>query len=234
MMAEAIVHNIDDLNHTWASYVYPYTKPILEADAHGRPRPVGTGILVSSQEKQYLLTANHVTAEPPPHVDFGALYTYVPEQLEIVGPIHSIPDPFDLSLAEISVAPAACLKLPQHLAFDVHEGEICLILGFPGRSKSWQFDQTRLTLRASPLSYVGVVLNASETRFSVRMNRKYIQSRGAKIPNIGKLNGISGGGAFVLRNDRPRLAGIVIEYHENISEIVCTSSAVVWKLTSQL
>lgn len=233
-MSEAIVHNIDELNKIWASYVYAFTKPILEADAEGRPCPIGTSVLVSFRGKQCLLTANHVTAEPLAEIEFGALYSYLPEQLELIGPALSVSDPFDLSLVEIPATARACLKLPQHLAFDVQDGERCLILGFPGRSKSWRLDQTGHTLRPTPLSYIGAVLNSSETHFSIGLNRKRIQSRGEKIRDIGKLNGVSGGGAFVLRNDAPRLAGIVIEYYPNRSEIVCTNSAVIWKLTSQL
>jgi len=54
------------------------------------------------------------------------------------------------------------------------------------------------------------------------------------VQDIGKLNGISGGAVFVLRNDTPRLAGIVIEYHSNTAEIVCTSSAVIWTMVRQV
>jgi hypothetical protein len=58
------------------------------------------------------------------------------------------------------------------------------------------------------------------------LNSKNVKSRGKRVLNIGKLKGMSGAGAFVLRNDRPRLAGIMIEYHADRAQIVCTKSEV--------
>jgi hypothetical protein len=57
---------------------------------------------------------------------------------------------------------------------------------------------------------------------------------GKPIPDVGKLNGISGGGAFVLRNGAPRLAGTLIEYHQNRGELKCTKSLAIWSLAVKI
>lgn len=224
-------HNIDELNAKWASHVSPFIKPILEADARGRPCPVGSCVLVSLRERQYLLTANHVTCPPPDGTEYGALYSFLPEQLEITGPFISTPNPYDLSLVEIMASQRRCLRLPEHLAFDIREGELCLLFGFPARTRSWEFDHSRHSLKPTPLSYLGSVQSVSEGHFAVKLNPKRTQSKGKKVSFI-KLNGMSGGGVFVLRNDTPRLAGILIEYHKNEGKLLCTNSTVLWSLVA--
>lgn len=236
-MTEMIAHNIDELGDFWAKAVYPFIRPIVEADWRERPSPTGSGILVSCYAKHYLLTAHHITAPltiPGAGDANGALYTFIPEQVEIVGVNLHVPDPFDLSMTEIPTATSGSLRLPQHLALDVQEGELCLLVGYPARSKSWQINQTKQTLRPAPLSYVGRVFKNTTGHFSVRFSRKHVYRSGNRLPRQGKLNGISGGGAFILRGDMPKLAGIIIEYHSNRSEIVCTSAIAVWEMVRQL
>ncbi len=235
-MAEIIAHSVDELADFWAKAVHPFIAPIFEADSKGQPSPIASSVLVSRYERHYLLTAHHVTApiiDSGPQGAQGAFYTFVPEQIQIGGLNHHVTDPFDLSMTEIPATPPRSLRLPQHLAFDVQESELCLLIGFPARSKSWEFDHTRHTLRPAPLSYLGRVAKKSTARFSVRFDRKHLQRKG-RTYSVGKLNGISGGGAFVLRNDMPHLAGIIIEYHSRSAEIVCTSSVVVWTMAQQI
>jgi hypothetical protein len=231
---EAITHDITELNRTWASYVYPFVKPIFEADAKERPDPIASSVLVSSAQKQFLLTAHHVIAEPPQFVEYGALYTFLPEEFQLSGqPALSALDPHDIALVEIPQAQRRCLRLPQHLALDVRQGEVCLIFGYQARAKCWDIDNARHTLRPTPFSYLGAVSSTSDSKFTVRFNGSQAKRGGKSIPNVGKLNGISGGGAFVLRNDRPRLAGVLIEYHANKGMLVCTNSAAVWTMAKQ-
>jgi hypothetical protein len=192
------------------------------------PSPIGSAVLVTSGAKQYLLTARHVIA---PHLEGsanedrpkGAPYSFLPEQIEIVGPVDIVEDPIDLAVIKVPAAPRPCLRMPQHLALEVRDGEPCLFVGFQARPKSWTMDQSRRTLRPRPLSYMGKVCNASPARFSIKFSQKQLYRGGVKQNAVGKLNGISGTGVFVLRNDTPRLAGIVIEYHAHRSEIVATS-----------
>jgi hypothetical protein len=233
-MEEKFVQTIDELNGIWARFVLPYVKPILEADEKGRPDPDASGVLVSWREKQYLLTAHHVIEEPPPGTLYGALYTYLPEQVEIKGPALSALDPHDIALVEIPQGQRRCLRLPDHLAFDVREGEHCLIFGYQARDKCWDIDNARNTIRPTPFSYLGAVSHTSEAHFEVRLNPKQVQRHGKRFPNFGKLNGISGGGAFVLRKDSPRLAGVLIEYHADKAKLVCTNSTAVWSLLKQM
>ena len=233
-MTELIARNADELGDFWAKEVYPFVKPIVEADRKGRPSPIGSGVLVSCHGKEYLLTAYHVTENACSLDEGGALYTFAPEQVEIMGVHNHVADPFDLSLTELPPSSHRCLRLPHQLASDIRRGELCLVLGFPARSKSWDLDHVGDTLRPAPLSYLGTVFRSSPGRFSVRFSRKHAHRNGHRVPRIGKLNSISGGGAFVLRADRPRLAGIVIEYHSNSSEIICTDSLAVWSVARQL
>jgi hypothetical protein len=223
-----IAHTVDELGDFWAKDVHSFIKPILEADERGEPCPKGTCILASAREKQYVMTANHVTAASALHPEYGALYSFLPEQVEITGPFHCVSSPFDLSMAEIPLEPDRCLRFPDHLAFDVRQGDLCLLLGYPARRRSWEFDRTRLTLKPTPLPYLGRVISTSTTHFSVRLSLKHVHRHGKGLQRLYKLDGISGGGAFVLRGGKPRLAGIVIEYYANRTEIVCTNSTVAW------
>jgi hypothetical protein len=233
-MTELIASNIDALGDFWAKQVYPFIKPIVEADRNGRAAPIGSGILVSYTGKEYLLTAHHVTEDACNSDEGGALYTFAPEQVEIMGVNNHVADPFDLSMTELPPPSRRCLKLPRHLAADIRQGELCLILGFPARAKSWNLDHAGHTLRPAPLPYLGTVFRNAPGRFSVRLGRKHTYRNGQKQPRRGKLNGISGGGAFVLRSDRPRLAGVVIEYHSNSAEIICTDASAVWSMARRI
>ena len=233
-MAELIARNADELGNFWAREVYPFIKPIVEAGPNGRPCPVGSGVLVSLRAKKFLLTAYHVTKNACTLQEAGALYTFAPEQVEILGVNNYADDPFDLSLTELSTPTSRCLKLPGHLAANIRQGELCLVFGYPARSKSWELNNLQHTLRPVPFSYLGSVFKTSPGRFTVRFSRRPISRNGKKLPQMGKLNGISGGGAFVLRDDRPRLAGIVIEYHQERDEIVCTDSLAIWSAAQQL
>jgi len=56
---------------------------------------------------------------------------------------------------------------------------------------------------------MGRVLKPSAERFSVRFNEKKLYRGGVPHNAVGKLNGISRAGVFVLRQDSSRLAGIV-------------------------
>jgi hypothetical protein len=236
-MAEIIANNIDDAVEFLAREIYPYTAAIIEADRHSRPSPVGSGVLVSYQSKHYLLTAHHVTAT---HLEESGvqpnspLYALFSERWEIGGVSHAIGDPFDISMTKMPVTSRKALRFPDHFAFDVTPGEACFVFGFPARSKAWNIDLRRFTLRPTPLTYLGSVYRLTFGGFSVKLSRKHVSSRGKKLPRLGKLNGISGGGAFVLRNDAPRLAGIITEYHSNTAEIVCTGSGIVAEIVRQL
>jgi hypothetical protein len=233
-MRELITTSEAELGNFWTKEVYPFVTPIVEAGRSGRPLPIGSGILVSYDGKEYLLTAYHVTKNACSLDEGGALYAFTPEQSEIMGVNNYVDDPFDLSMTELPPPSRRCLRLPRHLASDIRGGELCLVVGFPARSKSWQLDHSRHTLRPAPFSYLGSVFRTLAGRFSVRFSRNHVSPDGRKLPQTGKLNGISGGGAFVLRDDRPRLAGIIIEYHSSSAEIVCSDSQVVWSMARQL
>jgi hypothetical protein len=60
-MDEIVTSNVYDAI-VLAREIYPYTAAIIEADRNSRTSPVGSGVLVSHQGKNYLLTAHHVTA----------------------------------------------------------------------------------------------------------------------------------------------------------------------------
>jgi len=233
-MDELVSSNVDEIGDFWAKAVYPFVTPIVQADRHRRPTPIGSGVVVSYREKQLLLTACHVTSSACASDPGGALYGFVPEQWEVEGTNHHVDDPFDLSVTELPPAPRRCLRLPRHLAPEIRPGELCLILGFPARSKSWEFNYFQHTLRPAPLSYLARVFRSEPGRFSVRFSSKRTYRNGKKLPQQAKLNGISGGGAFVLRDDAPRLAVIVIEYHSNTAEIICTDSLAIWTMLKQL
>ncbi|MFI5117508.1 MAG: hypothetical protein ACHP8B_12515 [Terriglobales bacterium] len=230
MVKELISANPDEIGDFWARAIYPFLAPLAEADYRLQPSPIGSGVVIAFLGKPYLITANHVMAG---HIDGsakGAPYTYLPEQTEILGVIHSAPDPFDIALIELPNNAKRFLRMPQHLALELREGELCLFVGFQARSKSWEIDPNRNSLRPSPLSYLGRVSRPSTERFSIRFNQKQLQRGGGRRPPIGKLNGISGSGVFVLRDDAPKLAGIIIEYHAMRSEIVCSSAIVIWEM----
>jgi hypothetical protein len=224
-----IARTIEELNAAWAKMVYPFTKPLFEPNQKGVPEPIGSSVLVSHGATEYLLSATHViaphiTAQSQDEVPGGALYSYLPEQVKISGIIHSLPDPYDICLIEIPQGARDCLLLPDYVAPDVNVGEMCLLFGFPARDKNWKIDSPQLRWQAAPLSYLGTVYRKYDTSFTIRLSQKHVNRDGKRLQRLGKLNGISGGGAFVLRNDRPRLAGTIIEYHKNRSEIVCTYS----------
>jgi hypothetical protein len=228
MTDEIISTNADEIGDFWAKTVYPYTAPIVEANERLEPDPIGSAVRVTFAAKEYLVTAAHVieghlqgSGKERPK---GAPYSYVPEQVDIEGEVVTAADPIDLAIVRLPCASRPGLRLPQHLALEVKEGERCLFVGFQARLRSWDIDSSRLTLRPRPLSYMGTVLKPSAERFSIRFNEKQLYRSGAKQNAVGKLNGISGAGVFVLREDSPRLAGIVIEYHKPASEIIATSS----------
>lgn len=232
MTDEIISTNPDEIADFWAKTVYPYTAPIVEANERLEPDPIGSAVRVTFAAKEYLVTAAHVIEG---HLQGsgkdrseGAPYSYIPEQVDIEGEVVTAADPIDLAIVRLPRASRAGLQLPQHLALEVKEGELCLFVGFQARPKSWDIDSSRLTLRPRPLAYMGIVLKQSAERFSIRFREKQLCRSGAKQNPIGKLNGISGAGVFVLREDSPKLAGIVIEYHKRASEIIATSSLALW------
>ncbi len=234
MKDEVISTNPDVIGDFWAKEVYPYVKPIVEADYRQEPSPIGSGVLVAFRSKQYLVTAGHVIA---PHLGKGAAempkgtpYCFLPEQVEIRGPIDIADEPFDIALIEVPMASRPCLKLPQHLALDIRDGELCLFVGFQARERSWAMDSQRHTMRPHPLSYLGAIRKSSPTRFSIRFSDKQLHRGGVKQNAVGKLNGISGAGVYVLRDDSPKLAGIVIEHHPRQSEIISTSAVVLLEI----
>jgi hypothetical protein len=137
-------------------------------------------------------------------------------------------------MTQIPVTPRKALRLPDHFAFDVKPGEPCFLFGFSARSKAWNIDLRQFRLRPTPLTYLGGVYELSYAGLSLKLSRKHVSICGKKIQRLGKLNGIRGGGAFVLRNDAPRLAGIITEYHSNTAQIVCTSSGIVAEIVKQL
>ncbi len=234
MADEIISTNVDEIGDFWAKAVYPFLKPIVEADSREEPSPIGSAVVIAFRAKHYLVTANHVVAA---HIDgsaAGAAYTFLPEQTEIRGPIHRVDDPFDLALVELSTSAPQSLRLPQHLALDARKGEMCLFVGLQARIKSWHVDANRNTLRPSPLSYLGNVCNSSPERFSIRFNQKKLHRSCVRQPPVGRLNGISGSGVFVLRDDMPKLAGIIIEHHPMRSEIIATSSFVLWEMLKRV
>jgi hypothetical protein len=238
MKDEVVSTNPDVIGDFWAKEVYPYLKPIVEADYRQEPSPIGSAVLVGFRSKQYLATAGHVIAphlgiRAPAGTPKGAPYCFLPEQVEIRGPIDIADDPFDLALIEVPAASRPCLSLPQHLALDVRDGELCLFVGFQARERSWATDSQRHTIRPRPLSYLGAIRKASPTRFSIRFSDKHLHRSGVKQNAAGKLNGISGAGVYVLRKDSPKLAGIVIEYHSRQSEIVITSAVALWEMMRQ-
>ncbi len=235
MKNEIVSTDPDEIGDFWAKEIYPYLKPIVEADYRQRPSPIGSAVLIGFRSKQYLVTAGHVIA---PHLGEtgapkGAPYCYLPEQIEIRGPIDIVDDPFDLALIEVPAAPRPCLRLPQHLALDLRDGELCLFVGLQAREKSWDINPAQATMRPRPLSYLGTIRRSSPTRFSIGFNDKNLRRSGRKYGAIGKLNGISGAAVYVLRNDAPRLAGIVIEYHPRRSELIATSAAALWEMMRQ-
>jgi len=234
MTDEIISTNADEIGDFWAKTVYPYAAPIVEANERFEPEPIGSAVRVTFQAKEWLVTAAHVIESHLPgsgkEQPKGAPYTYVPEQVQIKGEIVTAADPIDLAIIRLPRASGPGLRLPQHLALDVKEGELCLFVGLQARPKSWVIDSSRQTLRPQPLSYMGTVFKTFPERFSVRFNEKKLYRSGVKHNAVGKLNGISGAGVFVLRQDSPRLAGIVIEYHKRDSEVIATSSRALWQM----
>jgi hypothetical protein len=120
---EVVSKNLDVIGDFWAKEIYPYLKPIVETDYRREPSPIGSGVLVEFRSRQYLVTARHVIA---PHLGKGAAgipkeapYCFLPEQVEILGPIDFADEPFDIAFIEVPTASRPCLKLPQHLALDV-------------------------------------------------------------------------------------------------------------------
>lgn len=228
MTEEIVSTNADEIGDFWAKAVYPYTAPIVEANEHLEPDPVGSAVRVRFSKREYLVTAAHVMEGhlqgSSKERSKGAPYSYIPEQVDIEGEVVTAGDPIDLAIVPLSSASRRGLLLPQHLAMEVKEREICLFVGFQARPKSWEIDTSRQTLRPRPLCYMGTVLKTSAHRFSIGFNEKQLYRSGAKQNAVGKLNGISGAGVFVLRKDSPKLAGIVIEYHRRASEIIATSS----------
>jgi len=239
MANEIISTDVDEIGDFWARAVLPYTAPIVEANQRREPDPIGSGVRVTLAAKEYLVTAAHVVdahlegsgKEQPK----GAPYTFVPEQINIEGEVTIAPDPIDLAIIRLANASRPGLRLPQHLALEVSEGELCLFLGFQARAKSWEINSSPLTIRSRrPLSYMGRVIKPSADRFRIRFNEKRTQRGGVRQNAVGKLNGISGAGVFVLRQDSPRLAGIVIEYHTRASEIIATSSLALWRVSRSI
>jgi hypothetical protein len=187
---------------------------------------------VTFAAKDYLVTAAHVieshlqgSGKERPK---GAPYSYIPEQINIEGEVVTAADPIDLAIVRLPCASRPGLRLPQHLALQVEEGERCLFVGFQARPKSWDIDSSRLTLRPRPLSYMGTVLKPYAERFSIRFNEKKLYRSSVRQNAVGKLNGISGAGVFVLRQDSQRLAGVVIEYRRHASAIIATTSLALW------
>jgi hypothetical protein len=228
MQDEIVSTNVDEIGDFWTKAVYPYAAPIFEANERSEPDPIGSAVRVRFSEKEYLATAAHVIA---PHLQGsgkerpkGAPYSYIPEQVDIEGEVISAGDPIDLAIIPLPAASRRGLILPQHLAVDVKVGERCLFVGFQAREKSWKIDSSRQTIRPKPLSYMGTVLKPSELQFSIRFNEKQLYRNGSKQNAVGKLNGISGAGVYVLRNDAPKLAGMVIEFQKRTSEIIATRS----------
>lgn len=228
MQDEIISTNIDEIGDFWTKVVYPYAAAIFEANKRLEPDPIGSAVRVRLSKKEYLVTAAHVIE---PHLQGsgrerpqGAPYAYIPEQVDIEGEVVTAGDPIDLAIIPLPSASRPGLSLPQHLALDVKEGERCLFVGFQARSKSWEINPSGQTIRPQPLSYMGTVLKRTDLRFSIRFNEKQLYRSGAKQNAIGKLNGISGAGVYVIRNDAPKLAGIVIEFQKRASEIIATSS----------
>lgn len=228
MKDEIISTNVDEIGDFWAKAVYPYAAPIVEANERLEPDPIGSAVRVTFAAKEYLITAAHVIEG---HLQGtgkertqGAPYSYIPEQVEIEGEVVTAPDPIDLAIVPLLSASRSGLRAPEHFALDVKEGERCLFVGFQARPKSWDIDSSRVTLRPQPLAYMGTVSKPTAERFSIRFNQKQLYRSGAKQNAIGKLNGVSGAGVFVLRKDSPRLAGIVIEYQKHASEIIATTS----------
>ena len=234
-MAEEIIStNTDEIGDFWTKTVYPYAAPIVEANQRLEPEPIGSAIRVTFAAREYLATAAHVMTG---HLQGcgkeqskGAPYSYVPEQVDIDGEVTVAADPIDLAIIRLSGPLQRGLQVPHHLALEVHEGERCLFVGFQARAKCWDIDPSRFTLRPRPLSYMGTVIKPSAERFSIRFNQKQLYRGGVRQNAVGKLNGISGAGVFVLRQDSPRLAGIVIEYHQRTSEIIATSSLMLWHM----
>ena len=228
MTDEIISTNADEIGDFWAKAVYPYAAPIVEANERLEPDPIGSAVRIRVAQREYLATAAHVmeahlqgSGKEQPK---GAPYSYIPEQVEIEGEVVTARDPIDLAIIPLSSASRPGLSLPRHLALEVNEGERCLFVGFQARPKSWEVNASRQTLRPRPLAYMGSVLKASRDRFGIRFNEKQLYRGSAKQNPVGKLNGISGAGVFVLRNDSPRLAGIIIEYHRRSSEVIATSA----------
>jgi len=162
------------------------------------------------------------------------LYTFLPEQMQLTGPAVGALDPHDVALVQIPQSPRRCLRLPHHLTFVVRQRELCLVLGYQAREKCWEFDRVKHSVRPKPFSYLGVVSGITEGDFTLKLTRTQLKRDGQTIPDVGKLNGISGGGAFVLRNGAPRLAGILIEYHQSKGELKCTNSLAIWSLAAQI
>ncbi len=228
MKDEIISTNADEIGDFWTKAVYPYTAPIVEANSRLEPEPIASAVRVTVGAKEYLVTAAHAieghlqgSGKQQPK---GAPYSYIPEQVDIEGEVVTAADPIDLAIVPLPSASRSGLRIPLHLALSVKEGERCLFVGFQARAKSWEIDSTRLTMRPRPLAYMGTVCKPSAERFSIRFNQKQLYRSGAKQNAVGKLNGISGAGVFVLREDSPRLAGIIIEYHQRTSEIIATSA----------
>jgi len=241
-MAEIITSDLQELCTFWRKAVTPFVTLIVQAAKTDRERalPVASGIFVRSQKKRYLLTAHHVTRQnlaDDPAERVGALYyAELSEFSELGGSCQYLEDPYDLNMTEISIG-GRFLRLPVDLALDVRDGERCLMYGFPARSKSWKIERWgrgEFALGSRPFSCIGTIYKASPLSFTIRVSLKQISFQRKKLQRIGKLNGISGGGVFVIRNDAPKLAGVMIECIRNRAELVCTNSRLVLEMARKI
>ena len=133
MTDEFISANTDEIGDFWAKIVYPYAAPIVEANERSEPDPIGSAVRVTFAAKDYLVTAGHVFYG---HLQGsgrerakGAPYSYVPEQVDIKGDITIAADPIDLAIVPLPGVLRRGLRVPQHLAMKVTEGERCLFVG---------------------------------------------------------------------------------------------------------
>lgn len=134
MKNEIISTSVDEIGDFWATVVYPYAAPIVEANEGLEPDPIGSAVRVTFDAKEYLITAAHVIEG---HLQGtrkertqGAPYSYIPEYVEIEDEVVTAADPFDLAIVPLVSASRSGLRAPEHFALDVKEGEHCLFVEF--------------------------------------------------------------------------------------------------------
>lgn len=165
---ELVRNKIDELNDAGAEQFYDSVPPIYGTDGSNPPHHIGTGILLSIQQKKYLLTAAHVMD----HREVTTLRVGVNGKLlEIEGQLSSTTKPggnrdkdhYDFAWLELS---QRFLEEAGELTFITEESispknvgtksRVFLALGYP-TSKNKKVDRNNMTVTPMRLKYASTI-----------------------------------------------------------------------------